>query len=511
MASSPANLSPLPDPKEQQIYEAGAELPGADKAIDLPPGGGLLVAPTYLTFAQLVNLATRSYRWAHDEALRHSPTNALAMRRDPVLFEALRSRQMPTAQLPWHLECEDDKDEAQIEAVSIVTGVIEHIPNFQQLKMHLLEALWFGRAAVQLQYKWDYRQTGKKQLVVRAHRPIHGDKLIFRYSGQIGILVHALFPGEWELTDRGRAHFFTPNEREQILIHRYEPEDSDFMEGELAGSIAGKGLRDRLYWFWWLRAQITSFMMDYLERVGGGGLTIYYYEHGNDRSRIEVQKAAEEQFRNNTILFPRYKDGSTGGPGIERIEPSVAGAQLLEELILHYFDETMRRLILGEATPSDAKGAGLGSGISDFLEGNQGRRIRYDAINLQETLTSDLVAVLQRYNCPPSVPPLRFVFDLDKPNSQEVMEAAKNFFEMGGTLDEESLRSTIGLEKPEPGKTMLAKMGSLQPAGVGAMPTGVPAVGSPGPQMDPSQAGQQPPVDPAMLAQMAQGGQGGAV
>lgn len=235
------------------------------------------------------------------------------------MIEALRARQIPTAQLSWHLETPDDSDPQQAAAVEGLTEIINEIPRFQQLKMHLLEALWYGRYGVQLAYQWDFSR-GSRRLVVRDHWPINGDKLVFRFSGAAGVLVHMLYPGEWMLTDRGRAHFFDEAEREAVIIHKHEPEDADFYEGEMAGALHGVGVRSRIYWLWYLRSQVSAWMMDYLERVGAGGLTIYYYEAGNAQSMTEVKTAAQEQFRNNAILFPRYREGKDAGPGVQRIE-----------------------------------------------------------------------------------------------------------------------------------------------------------------------------------------------
>ena len=445
----------------------------------MPLAGGQWAIPHHLSFAQVTNWASRTYRWTFDEALKHSHTNSLAVRRDPVVMDALRSRQLPTAQLPWHLECEDDQDTRQAEAQQELTKTIEQIPYFQRYKLQLLEALWWGRYAVQNIYAWDF-STGTRRLVVRSHRPINGDKLIFRYSGEVGGLVHATFPGQWDVTDRGRAHFFSPEERETLVIHTHEPEDADFFEPELAGAIQGVGIRSRIYWFWWLRSQVTAFLMDYLERVGAGGFTIYYYEAGNSSSLNEVKAAAEEQHRNNVVLFPRYRDGSTGGPGIQRLEPSNSGAQLLQGLITNYFDNVIRRYILGQNLTSETAGTGLGSGVADLHADTFARLVKYDAINLGETLTQDLVRVLQKYTYP-DIPPLKFVFDVDKPNAKDVLEAAQAFYMMGGAVDEDELRSIIGLARPQPGHAILAKFGNLSPSAAGALPAGIPMMGPPGP------------------------------
>lgn len=485
---SPAIHGGFPDPVAEAPYEEGFPLPEADVDPHLVPGLGKDAIPHYLSFSQITNWANRTYRWGHDEALRVSRTNALAIRRDPVIMDALRTRQIPLVQLAYHIECENDQDERQVEGVAFLSKVVDAIPRFQTLKMHLAESLWYGRYGVQIEYEWDWKD-GQKYLKVRDHKPVNGDKIIFKFSGQAGILVHATFPGTWQTTEMGRAHFFTPREREQILIHRHEPEDADFFEPELAGSLQGVGIRGRIYWLWYLRSQVTAFLMDYLERVGAGGLTIYYYEAGNLQSLQEVKTAAETQWRNNALLFPRYRDGTAGGPGVEVVQSTPAGAQLIQSLVTEYYDATIRRYILGQSQASDASGAGLGSGISDFLEGNLGRYIKYDAVNLQETLTQDLLKVLQKYSPYADCPPFRFVFEVDKPNAGEIMGAAQAFYEMGGALDEDHLRSIVGLEKPQTGHSILSKMGNLSPQAVGMAPEGVPMEGQPGPAPGPSQGG----------------------
>ena len=478
------------DPVQEKLQELGYPPPEAFVSGSLPPGGGHRPLPHYQTFSQIVNNISRTYRYTFDEARRHNDENAVAIRRDPMIMEALRTRQMPTAQLAWHLEPLNDQDTRQQDAVSVLTDVINRTPRWQQFKMHLLEALWFGRYGVIPTFRWDYT-TGHKQLIVADHVPLNGDKMVFKWSGEVGVLVHATYQGNYVITDRGRAHFLTPEEREQLVLHEFEPEDADFFEGDLAGGIHGVGIRGRVYWMWWLRTQVLTWMMDYLERVGAGGFTIYYYEAGNDQSLTEVTNAAQTQITNNVILFPRYKDGTTGGPGIERIEPSNSGVNLLISLITQYFDLTIRRYILGESISSESEGINVGNGMAELDAATFGRRIKYDAISLQETLTRDFLTVLAKYNTP-GVPTPRFVFDVDKPNAQEVLEAAQIFYGMGGSLDEDELRSILGLAAPEEGHNVLSQLGSVQPAGIGAMPTGVPMAGTPGPEGP----GSEQPVSP---------------
>ena len=90
--------------------------------------------------------------------------------------------------------------------------------------------------------------------------------------------------------------------------------------------------------------------------------------------------------------------------------------------------------------------------------------ITYDARNMQETLTRDFVKVISRHIDPGRRCP-KWIFDVDKPNASEYIEAASRFFEMGGDLDEDTTRSVLGLPKPKPGVPVLSKFGPLGVAG----------------------------------------------
>ena len=96
------------------------------------------------------------------------------MRRDTVLWSALRARQRPTAQLGWVIDPRDETDPAECEGAKLITEIVEDIPRFQKLKMQLLEALWFGKYATEAVYRWE-NHNGRTCLKVVDHIPIMGD------------------------------------------------------------------------------------------------------------------------------------------------------------------------------------------------------------------------------------------------------------------------------------------------------------------------------------------------
>lgn len=473
-AGNPLHLTP---------QEAGWPASPTEPIPHLPPGSGGPAVPHIMSFASVMNLASRTYLNKVDEAQRHSEQNAKAAKMEPVIWEAIRARQYPVVQFPWHIQPRNEKDPRQDEAASIVGDCIKETRRFQQLKRCHLDGTWYGKYGTQMGYSFDF-STGKKMMVAHDWWPVNGDKLHFKYDGRVGIRVHAAAGVTTEPTDRGLVHFLTPSEREGFILHSFEPEDSDFFEPELAGAVYGTGLRGKIYWLWWLRSQVLSWMLSFLELVGAGGLTLAYYTAGNPESAAEVKTAVEQQFRNHVILFPRHANKETLGPGIDRIEPSQAGANLIIALVTEYFDQVIRRLIIGpymasEVTPS---GLGFGGGSGDLLVGPFARIVKYDAVDLADTYTHEWVKVLYRYLFP-GMPAGKFEFDIDKPNAAEVAEATKVFYEMGGEIDEEWMRDTLGIPAPEPGNGVLAKaqpMSMIGGPGQG-VPQGMPVQGTPGP------------------------------
>ncbi|MCI0705714.1 MAG: hypothetical protein L0241_32030, partial [Planctomycetia bacterium] len=69
----------------------------------------------------------------------------------------------------------------------------------------------------------------------------------------------------------------------------------------------------------------------------------------------------------------------------------------------------------------------------------------------------------------------------DTPNANEVLQSAKQFWDMGGEIDADDLREVLGLAKPSPGSTILSQAQGMNPMGVGAIPQGMPQIGPAGP------------------------------
>lgn len=446
------------------------------------------------TFSGIVGSVSKAYRWAFDEALRNSPENARAMRRDATVMALLRERQMPTAQSKWHLEPEDPKDPHQVDIANRLQELVQAIPRFTRFRLQLLEAIWFGRYGNQLAIGKRV-VNGHTAYAIYNHQPIHGDKFIFRWDGTPGVLISQLYSQRYQdyglvgvtdpyvqklksqggvvlPTDRGLALFLeTPQWRERFVVHMHESEDADFQEPELAGGIYGVGLRHRVYWLWWLRNEVLSSLLDYLQRVGAGGLTLIGFEANNYASEQAALHIGEQMEAGNVILVPKPVGTEQLTSTVDRIEPSSAGSETLMKVVNEFFDNWMERLFVGQVMSGGAdKGDGLGgTGRANFAEATKDQLIQMDSDALDECITEQVVQPLKRWNFPMEKFKVFFKTDLSKPDPGGLLEAAKTIVDMGGEVVEQELLEIAGLSVPEPGdKTLGGKQQMMAQQGLGA-------------------------------------------
>jgi phage gp29-like protein len=459
---------------------AGDEIFGVDPAFDvpgMPPNYGQYAIPHVSTFQGLFGTFSRVYR-SSDEAIMDSLENARYMRNDVGIMECLEARKRAVALLNWHLEPEDETSQDQKELVKVVEKILRRIKRFTQYRETLLEAVWYGRYAVQMRYGWvnidgrEYAMPAKKR-DDPGWCPINGDKLVWRYddgtgkylTDQVGIRVgQKLGVGSkinqrWpvEATDRGMAYFLADWERPLISIHRHTVEDGAFEDPVQAGMIHGVGIRHRIYWEWYQKQEALAFLMEYLQR-SAGGLEIHYYPSGNEQAKQRAEDAVKARIAGgkNVMLYPREVGDDAQNYGVEFIEPGTAGIETLQALLNDYFGHRIKRYILGQTLSTEAASTGLGSGVAELHYDSLQQIIRYDAVNLEDTLTDDLVEVVKNWNFPKAKGiHLRFRIETEKPNVKEQLEALQVAWQMGAKISERELMDEIGATIPGPDDEIL--------------------------------------------------------
>lgn len=448
-----------------------------DEIDGIPPNMGQDVLPHVVTFQGLLRNVSRTY-YVSDEAVKDSWDNARFMRNDPGIMECLEQRQRSTALLGWHLEAEDEKDATQKYLVDQTTAIIRQIPNFLKYRENLLHALWYGKYGVAHRYRWK-QVKGRTRCILERWRPVNGDKLVFRYDDgtgefnddQVGIRVGAGYTAGSQLaarwtverigkvapTDYGLAYFLEPWERALLAIHKHMIEDGEYEAPDRAGAIHGVGIRNRLYWLWYQKQETLAWLMEYLER-SAFGIEIWSYPAGNNEAFEKTKKAAQERIGNgrNIVLVPRHPDSDILSSDVKRIEPGMAGAEVLDRIIREYFGHQIKRYILGQILTSEAASTGLGSGVASIHLDTYLQIIRYDATNLSETLTTELVKPLIAYNWPKYAElPIRFVIETETPDLEAKLGAWKNAYEMGLRIRSQDVYDLIGAAEPQPDEDVL--------------------------------------------------------
>ena len=259
--------------------------------------------------------------------------------------------------------------------------------------------------------------------------------------------AHVLTSNHYQTHYLGYGVGGMPNERDALVLHTHDLIAGDFFEPEAAGGVKGLGIRSVVYWTHYIASEIRGWLLDFMERVGTG-FTIFYFDQGNDSNFQKVKTLAESQSQQNIILWPRLPGQPHGAAGIERIEPNSTGVDNLLKVIDGYFGAQIRRYIVGQDATSRPVPSGMNSGVAQAHENTFARIVRADALNLDQTLTHQLVRVMQRWTHP-GTPTCKFVSAIDKPDVKAYMDGVKAFVDLGGEVDEDEVRSVIGLTKPD--------------------------------------------------------------
>lgn len=505
-AGQPVKIAP-------QILERLRSDP-ADDIPGMPPNYGKPVLPHVMTMQGMVSTISKAYRM-DDEALRNSLENARFMELDVGLRECLEARWRSMALLNWHLEAEDTSSNEQREFCEHLTKVIKKCPRFMQVRESLAKATYYGRYGTAFTYGWE-RIGSSLSLCPVKWRPIHGDKLVFRLDDgeqdaeQVGIRVGYTENDKIggyaaiETTDRGRCYFLPPNMRRLIAVHKHQIEDAAYEDIQAAGHIHGVGIRSRIYWEWVQKQETLRWLMEYLER-SAFGMDLWFYPEGNDAQKEAMMQAARDRISNfrNQVFIPVPADGTSNQYGLQHVETGMAGMSALQELVEKYFGHRMKRLILGQTLTSESEGGGLGSdGIARVHLGTFKDIIRYDATNLEETLTTDLVRVLQsRYRHAQGFS-VRFVIETETVDVEERLDKMQKAWQMGARLSETEVLESIDCTVPGPEDRVLQSPQQQQGADgqqQGGMGGGMGATGRPG---RPTQPNGQPYDQGAMATEM---------
>jgi hypothetical protein len=417
------------------------------------------IVPHVYSFSSLINTFNRTYSYRFDEALRHMPSNALGMRRDAYIEALLQERFLPTSQRNWSIWVPDLADPKQAEVSKCITSAIRAIPRFDSMRLYLMYAGWYGRYGAQIGLH-QRRLDGHVRWTVNTHRPVNGDKIFYDWDGTPEIAINtrltASYPNELvRRSDRGVTllKLKRPEHRRQFIIHRHVVDDADYFEAEMGGAIHGVGIRSKIYWAWWMRSEMLSWAADFMQKVGTLGLLVFMYEEGNAAAKTAATDAAAKA-STEVALTMGMPAGQNTKPtnAVMHVPPSPAGIDALRGMIEEYWERHIERLIVGQPSSGDTKGNGFGGSAGAALHADTKFQIlKWDAGNLDETLTTDLVGLLVDLNYGEVDFPVKFKSAVPSPEDAARLQAVQVAAELGVTFKSDEVRELTGMAKPEDG------------------------------------------------------------
>ena len=307
-----------------------------------------------------------------------------------------------------------------------------------------------------------YRQqivAGASRWIVKSHTPVNGDKIQYTWDGTPIVFIYPTelpkFPeAAIVYTDRVPGlKLINPAWRKQFILHRHVVDDADYFEAEMAGSVMGVGLRSMIYWAWWLRDEMLAWAVDFLKKVGTLGLLVFWFEQGNKGAKEAAETAAKQASTDVALVLPRPVGSDKEVWGVQHLPASTGGIDALRGMVQEYFERHMERLIVGQMLSAGTEGSGLGgAGVAELHEQTKHQLVKFDAENLAETLTDDLVMPLVRLNFPGANYRVRFEFILEKPNPEKKLQAVQAAAGLGVRFGERDVRSLTGLPEPALGE-----------------------------------------------------------
>ena len=425
-----------------------------------------LALPHVFSFASIIGGASQTY-WhtRFDEAMRHARENALAMRRDCFLMSLLDERKRAVSSLPWYLEVPDPRDPVQAFVRAQLTQSLRGLRGFRRMILQWLEAIWFGRSAVQFEWCWE-ELDGRRALAVKQWAPVQGDKIGYHWDGCPYVLYNSSRTTEMPGAERvnttvASALRLYGGWRERFVIHQHQIEDADFFEGEAADARHGVGIRSYVYWLDYLKREYLDWVVTYLERVGLG-TTLWKYDASDPDAKSKAEEAAKENSRRTNITVPVWPD-SKGGMvgGVERIEAPTGGVEVLRSMI-EALDHYIERYVIGQAGSARGQAAGMGNEAAHEFMSNTKDAIRdHDAHMLGETITGDarnpgIVSLMQRYTFPETLPgrpngfPVLFKFGLERSLNNQRVQTIMLLLNQGLPVKKDDLYNAAGISRPEP-------------------------------------------------------------
>lgn len=357
---------------------------------------------------------------------------------DAHILSVLGTRKRAVANLEWHVEPASD-DLVDVRIAQEAERALRAIPRLHGHLVDLLDAIFKGYAAAEIE--WAAVARGDVQMVLprRLHsRPQHwlrpdlDDLDRWRVlSEQDPVEGEALQPGGWILhTSRAKA-----------------------------GWAHQAGLGRALIWWWLFKQYIAKDWVSFAEKFGSP-LRVGKFAPTSTKADIDALFEAVVQLGvDAAAVIP-------GDMSVEFVQAEATGADVFERFMV-YADRQIAKVVLGQTLTTEESSRGtqaLGTVHNDVREDLRDS----DALELEDTLTRDVLRPFVEYNFGHRFEVPRFTLHTDPPADlkveaetqqlrAEVFAAARA---MGVPVSLRQVRDELGLEAADAGEPVLPPLGA---------------------------------------------------
>lgn len=407
-----------------------------------------------------------------DKAYRSDRTLQRSMRHDPDVMAPLWQRYYAVSLLEWDIIPEDHASEEQrSDCDRLKKGITKNLSNIADMLRHLEEAVWFGTSGVNLEYR-----TTEDGIFPVKWRAIHPDSIAFDQYGNAGLRVGYRYEGEKYPIWDGWVHPFTDIERQAVVLNTFNHQGPDYEDMYEARYLyAGRGVRDIVWPVWMMKQTALQLWMTYIERYSMG-IRLATYPSGNDAGKAAMEEIARNLVGDVTAVMPR-ESGSKDDYSVSIMEPNGVAADIFGRIIEKYLAAQLKELIVGQPATSESISSGLGSEIAKRHFQTFMRIIKFDALNLQQSLTKEFIKPLAELNGIFDWVPT-FAFSVEDVDAQEFMSGVETYVNLGGSVSMRQVRDRLGIIEPAPGEPTLVRSTHHNQTGTNPVDQGTPDVGS---------------------------------
>lgn len=325
-----------------------------------------------------------------DYALSKDDQSYELMRRDAIVAHAFSFRKHLAAGLDWHLEpasaAPHDKKVA-----AILESMLRKLPHFASARYNLSEAIIRGEAWGGLQGSWTtcalaggqvrrwWLVTGITDIDKRRFRPAQ-DKPSGPQQGSPSWHweIQRFFPYRWE-----------PIEATTHYIHH--------IHGSQEATLGrGYGIGNEIWHYWRDKVECLKLWLQRLDRWALGNLVAQITmdeksrRDPNNDARIASWMAVLKKMRAGHVCVFDIKDT------IKLVEATGDGSEISRAIA--YFDDGIIRLSLGALMPTGSNNVNGSYARADVEADSTNLIIRFDHLELEESLTRQTVELLYRAN-----------------------------------------------------------------------------------------------------------------